>query len=363
MKDPIRTLPGKTNNGRSFDFYIQEQVRKGTLRLERISRDTIGTPRDLEIYRTTRKTNFIADWVNTAQDKDYCCEYWADLKIGKGPCGYRCPDCFLILTHRVKADPSRHILYENRQSFITAATSWLLKPTHRKSLGVGIDCSDSLLYEGVTGYARALIPLFADPQTNPFDRHLILLTKSANVHYLEGLPTRNTVVSFSLNPQKIADIFEGHYPDGLRITPSISTRVNASRTCEDMGFETRWRIDPIIPIDDWQDIYRKFFKQVATCTPRRITLGIYRQMGPGLKTFSEKWGLVPMLWEPPFKLTRDIGLHYQLARSMRIKIYKELKNMIRETWPSPVRPELSLCKEIGEVRKASGITSRHCNCE
>ena len=86
-------------------------------------------------------------------------------------------------------------------------------------------------------------------------------------------------------------------------------------------------------------------------------------MGPGLKTFSEKWGLKPMSWEPPFKLTRDVGLHYQLPRPMRIEIYKEIKRMIHETWPSRIRPELSLCKEISEVRKASGITSRRCNCE
>jgi DNA repair photolyase len=230
-------------------------------------------------------------------------------------------------------------------------------------LGLGIDCSDSLLYEGVTGYARALIPIFAEQKTNPFNRHLILLTKSANVHYLKGLPTKNTVVSFSLNPQEVADIFEGRYPDGLRITPSINTRLEASKACEDMGFETRWRIDPIIPIEGWQDTYRTFFNQVTAYRPRRITLGIYRQMGRGLKTFSEKWGLTPMPWEPPFKLTRDIGLHYQLPRSLRIEIYQEVKRMVHETWPPPVRPELSLCKEIGEARRASGITSRRCNCE
>jgi hypothetical protein len=168
MEELIRTIPAKTNNGKSFDFFVQEEVRKGNWRLEKVSRDILGTPRDLEIYHAIRKTNFIVDWVNTAGDKDYCCEYWADLKIGKGPCGYRCADCFLILTHRVKADPSRHVLYENKEDFIDKVNSWLLKSNQRQTLGLGIDCSDSLLYEEVTGYARTLIPLFANPETNPF---------------------------------------------------------------------------------------------------------------------------------------------------------------------------------------------------
>lgn len=363
MENPIRTKPLKTKDGKNFDFYVQEEARKGILRLEKIPKEILGTPRDLEIYRAVRKGNFIADWVNTAEDKDYCCEYWADLKIGRGSCGYRCPDCFLILTHRVKADPSRHTLYENKADFVAAVSSWLKKPSRRTSLGLGIDCSDSLLYEGVTGYARTLIPLFAGAETNPFQRRLVMLTKSANVHYLKGLLTENIVVSFSLNPQKIADIFEGRFPDGLRVTPAIADRLHASGECELMGFETRWRIDPIIPVDDWQDIYREFFQSVSDLNPRRITLGIYRAMGKGLRRFSEKWGLKPMPWSPPEGLARDGGVHYQLPRESKIEIYLAIKGMVEAAWPPETRPEMALCKETGVVREASGIRSRHCNCE
>jgi len=363
MEESIRTTPGKTEDGKPFDFYVQEQVRRGELRLERVPKEILGTPRDLEIFRAKRKTNFIVDWVNSASDEAYCCEYWADLKIGRGPCGYRCTDCFLILTHRVKADPSRHILSENTGDFVDAVKAWLLKRTKRTSLGLGIDCSDSLLYEGVTGYARALIPLFASPETNPYGRHLVLLTKSANVHYLKGLPTTNVVVSFSLNPQKIADIFEGRFPDGLRITPSVDERLKASQECERMGFETRWRIDPLIPVEGWSSIYKGFFQKASSSSPKRITLGIYRQMGSGLKVFSQKWGLQPMNWEPTGKLVKDMGSHLQLPRAERVELYSAIREMVEGAWPPNMRPELALCKEISEVRSASGIPSRHCNCE
>jgi len=362
-KGPIRTTPGKTKSGKPFDFYIQRKVDKGILKLEKIDKEVLGTPRDLEVYREIRKGRFIVDWFNRAPDKEYCREYWADLRIGKGPCGYRCPDCFLGLTHRTLVDPSRHTLYENVDEFIKAAEKWLSGDTRRNTLGLGTDSSDSLLYEGVTRYARTLIPLFADPESNQRNKHLLLLTKSANVHYLKNLPTKNVTVSFSLNPQEIANLFEGRYPDGLRITPSIKDRLEASRTCHDLGFETRWRIDPIIPVDNWQNLYREFFRSASRYRPQRITLGTYRQMGPGLKIFSKKWGIEPMPWEPPMKLEQDEGVHGQLPRAMRIEIYQTIKEIVDETWTEDLRPILALCKENIDVRKESGVLSPHCNCE
>ena len=130
-----------------------------------------------------------------------------------------------------------------------------------------------------------------------------------------------------------------------------------------MRFETRWRLDPIIPVEGWKDIYRGFLEEASKHRPRRITLGIYRQMGTGLKAFSKKWGLQPMAWKPPVELRKDGGLHYQLPRSMKISIYQEIKTMICDVWPSCAGPQLALCKETSEVRIASGLSGRHCNCE
>jgi len=130
-----------------------------------------------------------------------------------------------------------------------------------------------------------------------------------------------------------------------------------------MGFETRWRIDPIIPVEGWREIYMEFFQKASSSAPRRITLGIYRAMGKGLKKFSGKWGLQPMPWSPPNDMVKDRGAHYQLPRESRIEIYKEIKSMIKAVWPPGKRPEIALCKETGEVREASGIMSKRCNCE
>jgi len=360
----IRTKPGVTAKGKPVDHYVQEMVRKGNWRLECIPAEVLGIARPVKVYRAVRKSNLIKPWKNLADgDETYCPAHWADLAIGSGACGLRCRTCFLLLTHRIKCDPSRHVLYENVEDYKEAVMRWLRKPT-RRNLGLGIDGSDSLLYEGVTGHVRRLAPLFNDPGTNPHGCKLILLTKGANVRYLEGLSPRNILLTFSLNPEAIADLWEGKWNDGVRISPSIASRLDASKKGEEMGFEVRWRIDPIFPVEGWEDIYEEFMRQAAKDghAPTRITLGTYREMKPGLLTWARLWGLPPMEWEPP-RLTKD-GSHYHLSVEERIHIYSFLKQAIFEAWKSTgTVPIVALCKETKDVRIETDLLHKHCNCE
>jgi len=360
----FRAKPGHTKAGKPFNHVVKNKVAKGAYKLEFIPANILGTKRPIEVYRASRaKNNIIKPWESRTDDDSYCPAHWADIAIGRGSCGFRCRACFLILTHRTFCDPSRHVLYDNIDDYQHAVSKELEKPGG--NLGLGIDCSDSLLYEGVTEHARRLIPLFADTKTNPYGRKLILLTKSTNVHYLEGLPTKNILVTFSINPEIIADLWEGKWPDGLRITPPISKRLAASINVNDMGFEVRWRIDPIFPVDNWQDIYHDFFVTAAFDghRPTRITLGTYREMGRSLLAMARGWGLPAMEWIPEQKLSKD-GMHYHLPEKLRIEIYKQLADFIKNAWsPMDSNPLVALCKESKSVRCAVGITDDHCNCE
>ena len=362
LVEVIRTQPGSTKEGRPFDHVVRERVAGGQYRLECIPAEVTGTARPIEVYRATRKGSFIKPWDPGTDDDSYCPAHWADIAIGRGACGFRCRSCFLMLTHRTFCDPSRHVLYENVADFERAVRSELQKPG--VNLGLGIDCSDSLLYEGVTGHARRLIPTFASTESNPHARKLILLTKSINVGYLQELPTCNILATFSLNPEPIADLWEGKWDDGVRITPSINDRLAASARASKMGFEVRWRVDPILPVDGWQEVYRAFFATAASAghQPTRITLGTYREMGPSLLTIAEKWGIPAMEWVPP-KLRRD-GSHYHLPAEDRIRIYSYLRKAIEDAWsgrgPTPI---VALCKESARVRAEVGLSHWHCNCE
>jgi DNA repair photolyase len=359
----IRTRPGITGHGRPFDWFVRKKVKNGEWRLECIKPEVLGTKRPLEVYRARRSTSsIIKPWPRQDDDESYCPAHWADLAIGRGACGYRCRSCFLILTHRGFCDPSRHVLYENLDDYELALRKWLQRP-NRRNLGLGIDCSDSLLYEGVVGHARRLIPMFANEVANPNRCKLILLTKSANVHYLKGLPTRNIILSMSLNPESVADVWEGKWNDGLRITPAIKERLAASRMGEDMGFEVRWRVDPVLPINGWQEVYTGFFAEAAMGghKPSRITLGSYREMSPSLLIMAGKWGLPPVEWKP-MKLMKE-GSHYHLPADERVKIYSKLREAIDRAWSGTGhRPVVALCKESRTMRSKVGLLHEMCNC-
>lgn len=261
--------------------FVENQVEKETWILQAIPADVVGLTRDLEVYIASRESEFITFDYHGSKET-FCPPIWWDLGIGSGACGLGCRACFLMLTHREMRDPLRHVLYENVEAFWRATQEWLKDPERLRqhTMGLGIDRSDSLLYEGVTGHARHLIPMFADPERNPNRNPLVLLTKSKNVHYLEGLPTQNIAVTFSLNPEAIADLWEGKWPDTLeRITSPISERLEACLQAQRMGFEVRWRLDPILYPPGWQKLFEEFFREAASMglRPRYVTLGTYRE--------------------------------------------------------------------------------------
>lgn len=357
---------GRTAAGRQIDWYTNEQVSNGVWREEEVSPEVSGLGRPITIYRGSRKTNLIAyDWHGDKQT--FCPPMWWDLAIGSGACGLGCRACFLMLTHRIKRDPSRHLLYDNLNDFLHASEKWLLDPTRRRqhTLGVGIDRSDSLLYEGVIQHVRNLAPLFSDPNFNIAGNKLILLTKTANTHYLEDIiPAHrsNIVASFSLNPETIADLWEGKWPDTYeRITPSISKRLDAIKYAQDLGFEVRVRVDPILTPNDWEEYYASFVAEVKRTgiNFRFWTLGTYREKNAQLDAWRERWGLPPMEWQPSEnELVKD-GTHRHLPEERRISIYRKVTNLIRREFP---KARISLCKETHTVRKALALCNADCNC-
>jgi DNA repair photolyase len=358
-----------------INSFVEAQAATGKWREEVVSADVAGTPRDIVIFRAARNVNRIKhDWHGNAQT--FCPPKWFDLALGSGACGYGCRFCFLMLTFRAMRDPMRPLIYDNIDDYESDVRKWLIantwhteqegrkhfRRTHLDTLGLGIDCSDSLLYEGVTGHARRYIPLFADPQTNPRKNKLILLTKSANTHYLEGLPTENVAVTFSINPEHEADLWEGKFTDtGERITPSVEKRLCACLQAQAFGFEVRWRLDPILTPKGWEKDYQEFFREAACLgvTPRYITLGTYREKNSQLDFWRGAWGLAAPEWEPD-ELTKD-GTHWHLSKEQRQDIYRTIIRLVDEA-PWAVKPRVELCKEPHEMRRAVGIVGCNCNC-
>jgi DNA repair photolyase len=357
--------PSTTAAGKPITWYVEQQLAEGKWRLETVPADVVGLSRPLSVFRAARKTNLVTHKWHGDQNT-FCPPMWWDLAIGSGACGLGCRACFLMLTHRIKRDPWRHLLYDNVKDFAQSVEKWLLSPDRRRqhTLGVGIDRSDSLLYEGITGHVRRLAPLFGDPSKNPQGCKLVLLTKSRNTRYLGEIAPEhrsNVVVSFSLNPEPVADLWEGKWPDGVRITPPVADRLEAARLTQWLGYEVRVRIDPILTPPGWLEYYSDFVAQVKSMRInfRYWTLGTYREKNAQLDAWRERWGPLPMEWQPNNeRLVRD-GTHWHLPEDQRIQIYQSTRDIIQKQYPLA---KVSLCKESHTVRSKLNLCNADCNC-
>jgi DNA repair photolyase len=364
-RELIWIAPSTTSAGKPMTWYIEKQLAEGNWRLETIPADIVGLSRPLSVFRAPRKTNIITHkW--HGDRNTFCPPMWWDLAIGSGACGLGCRACFLMLTHRIKRDPWRHLLYDNVEDFAQTVEKWLLSADRRRqhTLGVGIDRSDSLLYEGVTGHVRRLAPLFGDPSKNPQSCKLVLLTKSRNTHYLGEIAPEhrsNVVVSFSLNPEPVADLWEGKWPDGVRITPPVADRLEAAQLAQWLGYEVRVRIDPILTPPGWQAFYADFIAQVKSMriSFRYWTLGTYREKNTQLDAWRNRWGLPLMEWQPDNESLVHDGTHWHLPESQRIQIYQSVRDVIQKEFP---QARVSSCKESHTVRSQLGLCNADCNC-
>jgi hypothetical protein len=118
---------------------------------------------------------------------------------------------------------------------------------------------------------------------------------------------------------------------------------------------------PIIPIENWPDVYEAFLRNVLTCVPlSRITLGGICIFKPALQLVELKLGgdnAISRHLKPPNAGDR----RSRYAPSQRVEIYRHLVGIIRS-----MRPDLQigLCLEQREVFEALGMTPAigQCNC-
>ncbi|WP_407641563.1 spore photoproduct lyase family protein [Desulfobacula phenolica] len=59
--------------------------------------------------------------------------------------------------------------------------------------------------------------------------------------------------------------------------PTFERRLNAAVKVQEAGYPIRIRLDPIVPIDDWEKAYAKTIKSIFDkVSPERMTLGTLR---------------------------------------------------------------------------------------
>ena len=210
---------------------------------------------------------------------------------------------------------------------------------------------DSLALDSLTGYSRIMVPFFARQKY----ARMTMLSKCGNVENLLDLEHNgHTILSWSLNPPEVSEMFETN-------VPSISERISAMRKCAKVGYPVRAVVMPIIPIDNWQQIYCEFFKSLLTdIEVDRITLGQICSYSTAMQLTERKLGRQNVISNKLEKAKSPDG-RVRFPDQLRMDVYKHLIEYIRQQRPDL---QIGLCLEEKTIFKSLGMETAIglCNC-
>ena len=283
------------------------------------------------------------------EEGNTCPNYWHFSPYGF--CPYGCKYCYLAGTQGVKFSPTVKI-YVNLSEMLDKIDRIARRQERPTAFYLG-KLQDALAFDPLTAYSTTLVPFFAE---HPLAR-LTLLTKSASVDRLLRLDHwRHTILSWSVNPPEVCNIFEEN-------VPSIEERLEAMRRVASAGYPVRAVMMPIIPIEGWQDIYTVFTERLIETVPlERLTLGGVCIYKGARKLMERKMGFnntISTHIEDTSRRAGDGRARYPEA--LRSEVYSLIIETVRRLRPDL---ELALCLEERELWQRIDLEERmgHCNC-
>lgn len=259
-----------------------------------------------------------------------CCGYHV-INLGFG-CPFDCSYCFL----QHYANSSGIVLDSNIDDFLPKIEEYLSKFRGRKiRIGTG-EFTDSLALDHISEYSKHLIPFFA--RQNAI---LELKTKSININNLESLDHNgNTVISWSLNPQKVIESEEYG-------TPSLNERLDAAQKCSSMGYGIAFHFDPVILIENWKNEYESVVNSLFDTIkkPEWISIGSIRFHRSLKKNIEERFPQTRYIYGEML-LGQDNKLRY--PDIIRREIYQKMSDWIKRRGGSAYT---YLCMETADMWK------------
>lgn len=266
-----------------------------------------------------------------------CPHFWI-LNWARG-CPYDCSYCYLALTYRVQGKKPHFYPWNQVGKAINHFFKEHLAP---ELLNTG-ELADSLMNPKIMKIICHLFWFWW--KTRPTHK-ILLLTKGTNTDFLhdasrEGRKYQPFVVaSFSVNADTVAATWEKGAPPPLQ-------RLGAAHQLRNAGFETRIRIDPIVPIRHWWIRYKKLIEDMMQSGGEyhtRITLGTPRWF-PALPYWLKRAGATDDFFEQ-FKDNRERCVDGRWRLKNRLEIYQFMISTLREYgYKGPI----ALCKETVDV--------------
>jgi len=290
-------------------------------------------------YQVRERRSAFIHLNNTAKPGIVCGPFHAlSYYIG---CPYKCTYCYLQGTFRGNVDP---VVYTNREKLLAELDEWLAQPGELR-LNAG-ELEDSLALDGQIPLVDDLVPRFAAQ-----NRHkLLLVTKSTNVgNLLKWDSQGQVIVAFSVNASSVWERYELGTPHPLR-------RVEAAARVKEAGYYVTLRLDPMIPLDGWQEEYPQLIDAVyEVFRPNQWTLGSLRYY-PGLPGWARRLGRDTSIYAFGGERSPEDG-RKRIPLETRAAMYRAAIEAIRRHDPDVV---VHPCKETVGLYRRLGLGHDGC---
>lgn len=321
---------------------------KGSARLEEFVRPSVVSsivhPEAIQTKLTQERPisygkGLVSLFHKTPQDIA-CGPFW-ELRWAFG-CPLDCNYCYLRGTMRGKMNP-RIVNVNYVLSALDAAFASISEPSVFNSG----ELADSLMNPSV-------MAKIADKFEEQGTHKLATLSKFGprNAQFLIEKPRTRTICAWSINALAVAKRWE-------QAAAPPEQRIEAAKMVSEVGYDTRVRIDPMFPIEDWKQHYQDLIYRIfEKLTPQRIILGTPRGLFKTIK-YARELGF-DMTWASFFK--EDTGWGKKLAFDQRLEMYSFVQDKLQAIGYEKRR--ISFCKETVDMWSALGreYQPETCNC-
>jgi spore photoproduct lyase len=241
---------------------------------------------------------------------------------------------------------NRPAAWTPKEFILSEVKKWIQKDDIECPVLNSGNLSDSFSFEKARPLMGDLVDLFRTEAEEKGRQHALLLVTKAGVELCSSLferqPTKNVIISFSLNsPEAAADHEKG--------SAAVEDRIAAAKKLNELGWRIRVRLDPMILGYD----YTWLGKEMAALRPERATMG----------TLRSDWAMWTMLPEDlkkpliPPEHKRDLGRY---PWGVRVKLYSEAAEFLKAA-----DVPMGMCEERPEMWTALGLDpiGARCNCQ
>jgi spore photoproduct lyase len=276
---------------------------------------------------------------------DVVCPHFVELKWAYG-CPFDCSWCYLKGTFRFRPEGIKPVIKDLEKVKLHVQT-FLKEAKEPEILNTG-EIADSLMYENaMSPFSKFIVPMFEKQK-----KHKVLfVTKSDRIkNLLEINPHGQVVVSFSLNAIPVAERWE-------KGAPGVVYRIEAAKKLSRENYEIRIRIDPMVPIENWQKYYKQLIDLIfSNFIPERITVGSLRGLQSTLNGTKDT---KVNSWKRYLKETSSWGK--KIDFTTRLKMYLDTIGYLKKKYKYN---KIALCKETKAMWQRLGMDYRRikCNC-